>query len=31
MLEYERIYISDGIDVNKQIYQKHVTFVTISL
>ena len=31
MLEYERIDISEGIDVNKQIDQKSVIFVTIGI
>ena len=31
MLEYNRIDISEGIDVNKKICQKNVTFVTISI
>ena len=29
MLEYDRIDVSEGIDVNKKAYQKNVTFVTI--
>ena len=31
MLEYERIDISEGIDVNKQVDQKSVIFVTIGI
>ena len=31
MIEYERIDISEGIDVNKKIYQKSVIFVTIGI
>ena len=31
MLEYDRIDISEGIDVNKQVYWKNVIFVTIGM
>ena len=31
MLEYGRIDISKGIDVNKQVCQKNVIFVTIGI
>ena len=31
MLEYNRVDISEGIDVNKQICQKNVIFVTIGV
>ena len=31
MIEYERIDISEGIDINKKIYQKNVIFVTIDI
>ena len=31
MLEYDRIDISEGIDVNKQIRQKNVIFVSIGI
>ena len=31
MREYERIDISEGTDVNKQIYQKNAIFVTIGI
>ena len=29
MLFYDRIVASEGIDINKQVHQKSVTFVTI--
>ena len=31
MLEYDRIGISEGIDINKKTYQKNVIFVTIGI
>ena len=31
MLEYNRIDISEGIDLNKQVSQKNVIFVTIGI
>ena len=31
MLEYNRIDISEGIDVNKQIYQKNVIFAIFGI
>ena len=31
MLEYERMDISEGIDVNKQIFQKNVIFATTGI
>ena len=31
MLEYERIDISEGIELIKQIYQKSAVFVTIGI
>ena len=31
MLEYDRIDISEGIDVNKQVCRKNVIFVTIGM
>ena len=31
MLEYDRICISEGIDINKKTYQKNVIFVTIGI
>ena len=31
MIEYERIDILEGIDVNKKIYQKDVIFVTVGI
>ena len=31
MLEYDRIDISEGIDVNEQVDQKNVIFVTIGI
>ena len=31
MLEYDRIDISEGIDLNKQINQKNVCFVIIGI
>ena len=31
MLEYDRIDISEGIDVNKKMHQKNVIFVTIGI
>ena len=31
MLEYDRVDISEGIDVIKQIYQKNVSFVTVGI
>ena len=31
MLEYDRIDISEGIDVNKQVHQKNVIFPAIGI
>ena len=31
MLEYDRIDISEGIDVNKQMHKKNAIFVIISI
>ena len=31
MIEYERIYILEGIDINKINNQKNVCFVTIGI
>ena len=31
MLEYDRIDISEGIDINKQVHQKSVIFATIGI
>ena len=31
MLKYNRIDISEGIDINKKNYQKNVIFVTIGI
>ena len=31
MLEYDRIDISEGIDINQIIFQKSVIFVTIGI
>ena len=31
MLEYDRIDISEGIDVNKKMHQKNLIFVTIGI
>ena len=31
MQQYEKIDASEGIDVNKQVHQKNVSFVTIDL
>ena len=29
MLQYQKVDVSEGIDVKKQVHQKNVTFVTI--
>ena len=31
MLEYDKIDISEEVDVNKQVHQKNVIFVTIGI
>ena len=29
MLQYQKIHASEGIDVNKKVHEKNVSFVTI--
>ena len=31
MLDYDRIDVSEGMDVNKEVHQKSVMFVTIGI
>ena len=31
MLEYDRVDVSEGIDVNKQVHQKNKIFATIGI
>ena len=31
MLYYDRIDVSEGIDVNKKVHQKRILFVTIGI